>query len=163
MKTPVIASIILASAILSGPVLAQAGERHESYRNQESGHQYRDNDRREFRNREIRREMRHEFREREMRREFRHRDARRWARWHRRDHHRIERFRHDHHSYRPYRSAYVEHYYEPRAQVVVHTHDHGAPVVAGALIGGAVANTISRGDPGATFVGAMTGAMIAAH
>lgn len=162
MKTPVFASIILASAILSGPALAHAGERHEFYRNQEFGHQYRDDDRHEFREREMRREMRREIREREMRREFRHRDARRWARWHRREHYRFDRFHHGHY-YRPYRSAYVEHYYEPRAEVVVHSHGDGAPVVAGALIGGAVANTISRGDPGATFVGAMTGAMIAAH
>jgi len=150
MKTPVIASIIIASAILSGPVSAQAGERHEYYRNQEFRHQYRDNDRREFREREIRRE-------------YRYRDARRWAKWHRREHHRFNRFRHDHHYYRPYRSAYVEYRYVPRTQVVIARHDHGAPVVTGALIGGAVANTISRGDPGATFVGAMTGAMIAAH
>jgi hypothetical protein len=52
-----------------------------------------------------------------------------------------------------------------RRVVVIERHYHrgsAAPVVAGSIIGGAIASEVSGGDRGATAVGAVLGAIIAA-
>lgn len=72
---------------------------------------------------------------------------------HHRGYNRVER--HDYHH-----TTYVTPRYAPSHRVVITNSDHALPVLAGTLIGSAIANDASNGDPAATFGGAVFGAIV---
>ena len=79
-------------------------------------------------------------------------------RHHHRKHHGYSRhYRYKRHNYR-HTTYYVEPNYSHN--VVVTGSGHGLPILAGTLIGSAIANDASHGDPVATFGGAVFGAII---
>jgi len=76
---------------------------------------------------------------------------------HHRTYRRIERHGYHHTTY------ITPHYVAPRHSshgIVVTSSNHALPVLAGGLIGSAIANDVSNGDPVATFGGAVFGAIV---
>lgn len=154
MKIQIIASIALAATIAGGSGIAVAGDRHDDHRYRDSARQHpdhwRDRDQHQYR----------QYRDRDTLESRRYR-YQRWVSWHRYQH--VQRRHHRHHDWQHlHRHAHVT--YEHRRPVYLSVHDHhAAPAVAGAIIGGALANHVSYGDPGATIAGAMMGAVIAGN
>ena len=144
MKTS-IKTIIGVVAIAIGSIsMAQAGE-HRSKR---------DNDRHYDK-------PRHE-------RQFRHDKQARKARRHLRAYKRLHRLERRHGWKGDYRHSGYGYDYKPyraprhSSHISVRTHHSGnaLPVIAGGMIGSAIANDASHGDPAATFGGAVFGALV---
>lgn len=103
-------------------------------------------------------------------RRYRHNERRHhWKRFnHRSNHYRGHRRAHrsyyrKHHGYeRHYRShrRFSRHGYNRTTYVIPRHSDHALPVLAGTLIGSAIANDASNGDPAATLGGAVFGAIV---
>ena len=149
MKIKMAISIIAIG--ISSMSIAEAGQNHHKYdRHYDSGHHgahYRKNNHRSHWKRE--RHAKHHYREQRHYRKHhydRHKRSHRYnTRW--------ERSQRTYNTPRIYRSH----------RVVVRSHGHSnkaLPIVAGGLIGSAIANNASHGDPAATFGGAVFGALV---
>ena len=71
-----------------------------------------------------------------------------------------------------YYRSYSDRHHSPRHVTIIqqdrhysggHGHYSGVPIVAGAIVGGAIGNNIGHGDPGATAAGAFMGAIIGSN
>ena len=173
MKTS-IKTIIGVVAIAIGSIsMAQAGE----HRNKRDNDRHYDKPRqeRQFRHDERRSHWkrahnRHDrFRAKRHAREYRfHKRQARKARRHLRAYKRLQRWERHHGWKRDYRRSGYGYDYKPyraprhSSHISVRTHHSGnaLPVIAGGIIGSAIANDASHGDPAATFGGAVFGALV---
>ena len=187
MKLNIKTTIGIIVIALGSMTIAEAGERRgdRNYEKPRQERSHRQENRRKDWNRSSHREDRYS-----ERRHFRkHMRAERKARRHFRKHKRFERqarrhfkaykrsrghysgWRHGHRPYKKvyYRTAgydYVTPYYSAPSystHVSVSSHHDGdnvVPVLAGTLIGSAIANNASHGDPAATLGGAVFGALV---
>jgi len=175
MKTTIKATIGIIAIALSGMNIALAEQN-----SHKRGHD-RDYDRGYFRNYEKPRHERH-FRKHQQRQQWKranraqHRYDRYRAKRHFRKHHdynhrakrhfrAYERTQRNHSDWRRGHHYGKKHLhrgaYAPRVSVSTHLHSNNAlPTIAGGLIGSAIANDASNGDAGATFGGAIFGALV---
>ncbi len=169
---------------LSSVSMAEAGQKHHErdnerlddrghYRQYDTPHHERNfrkyNQHKQWRHakrhRQIRREVRRELRHERQQRRF-NRHMRKYIRAHRRYYHWNNDWRYERsHFYR--HSSYIapDYYAVPRyrSRVVIssgHHSDNVLPILAGGLIGSAIASDASGGDAGAAFGGAIFGAMV---
>ncbi len=172
-------------AIALGSMTIAEARDHRGDRNYEKPRQERSH-RKENRRKDMHRSSHRENRYSERRHFRKHMRVERKARRHFRKHKRFERHakrhfrayersRWGHGHYRPFKKAYYRtggysydyntpYYsapsYSTHVSVSSHGSDHVVPVLAGTLIGSAIANNASHGDPVATLGGAVFGAIV---
>jgi len=179
MKHNIKTTISIIAISLGSMTLAEAGERHGD-RNYEKPRQERSHRQEKHRkdwNRSSHRDTRYSERrqfkkylraERKARRHFRkHKQFDRHARRHFKAYKHSRKHGWKRSYYRPYKKAYynTSYYSAPihSSHVSVSSHHNvgnAVPVLAGTLIGSAIANDASGGDPVATFGGAVFGAIV---
>ena len=178
MKTSIKTTIGIITIALSSISFAQAGE-HRGERNYEKPRQERNYNKNKRHGYSKYTHNRHD-RLRERRHFRKHNKTHRIAKRHLKAHRRALRHNRWEQAYRTdYRRGYygrdLERRYNrnyritryvsprhvaPRYSSHISVSGHGVPVLAGTLIGSAIANDISHGDPVATFGGAVVGAII---
>jgi len=175
MKTSIKTTVGIIAITLSSISFAQAGE-HRGDRNYEKPRQERNHFKSERREHWKNAHNRSE-RFREQRHFRKHKKFNRIAKRHLKAHKRALRHNRWKHAYRTgYNRGYYNTdlnrgysrnrnyghttYVSPRYSSHVRVSGRGVPVLAGTLIGSAIANDVSHGDPVATFGGAVVGAII---